>query len=154
MTVTRSGSTYTINANLHRGVTTCPHCGSSGLKMHGRFLIQLADLPYIDEHDASHSVGYVITAQRYLCDSCGRGVAEPLPAALAPAVTTSRITRRLSCWLLYMLQTETPYDHIARTSGYSKVWVRKWYTEVRAIYGLGAKPSKPGRKPKEEVAIG
>lgn len=143
--ITSKPGEYIINANLVRAAKVCPHCGSSALKMHGRFLMKLNDLPYVDANQVPSTVMYSITAQRYQCDACNRGVAEALPQSLGPAVTNSKITRRLSCWLLYMLQTTTPYEHTARMAGYSTVWLRKWYTEVSAIFGLGAKPSKPGR---------
>lgn len=148
--VTKYPSNYVITASLSRNVKVCPHCGSKHLKMHGRFLIRLADVPYIDPAlNYPYPVEYSINAQRYLCDDCRKGVAEQLPETLAPVVTTSRITNRLSCWLIYQLQTKTPYTTISRMVGYSTVWLRKWNSELKEIFGLGDKPSKPGRKARD-----
>jgi hypothetical protein len=139
---------YSISAELPRMLTHCVHCGQDNLMRHGRYVVRLADLPYVDSDNRVMPVQYAIKAQRYKCGHCGLGDVEPLPAALRPVVTNARITRRLSMWLLYAMQTQTPYDTIARMTGYSKVWARKWFMEVRAKLGLPPKPSKPGRKKK------
>lgn len=145
--VMRYGHDYVVTAHLPRALKFCPHCGSVNITLHGRFFAKLADLPYIDADGRVRPVTYSITVQRYQCNSCMRGTADVMPESVAAAVTTSRITRRLSCWLLFMLRTETSYEDLSRMTGYSKVWVRKWYTEVRDIYDLGAKPARPGRRP-------
>lgn len=145
--VMRYDDKFTVNALLPRALKVCPHCSSANITLHGRFFAKLQDLPYVDEDGRVRPVEYSITVQRYQCNSCMRGTADVMPDAIAPAVTTSRITRRLSCWLLSMLRTETSYEDLSRMTGYSKVWVRKWYTEVRDIYDLGAKPARPGRRP-------
>lgn len=145
--ITRQSRAYVINASLNRALQHCPHCGSDKLRLHGRFLLRQADLPYVDpKTQFPYSVEYSISSQRYLCDSCGKGTTELMPDLAKPAVTTSRITYRLSCWLIYKLQTAESYPQIAATLGYSAVWLRKWNAELKPIFGLGLKPSKPGRK--------
>ena len=139
---------YSISAELPRKLTHCVHCGHENLMRHGRYVVRLADLPYVDADNRVMPVQYAIKAQRYKCGQCGLGDVEPLPDELRPVVTNARITRRLSKWLLYSMQTQTPYDTIARMTGYSKVWARKWFMEVRGKLGLPPKPSKPGRKKK------
>lgn len=139
---------YSISAELPRRLTNCVHCGQDALMRHGRYVVRLADLPHIDADNRVLPVQYAIKAQRYKCGACGLGDVEPLPAELRPVVTNARITRRLSNWLLYEMQTQTPYDTIARMTGYSKVWARKWFMEVRTKLKLPPKPSRPGRKKK------
>ena len=139
---------YSISAELPRKLTHCHECGQNTLMRHGRYVVRLADLPYVDSDRRVMPVQYAIKAQRYKCGNCGMGDVEPLPTELCPVVGNARITRRLSLWLLYAMQTQTPYDTIARMTGYSKVWARKWFMEVRAKLNLPPKPSKPGRKKK------
>lgn len=139
---------YSISAELPRQLTRCVHCGNETLMRHGRYVVRLADIPYIDPDNRVMPVQYAVKAQRYKCSHCGLGDVEPLPPELRPVVTNARITRRLSKWLLYAMQTQTPYDTIARMTGYSKVWARKWFMEVRGKLDLPPKPSKPGRKKK------
>lgn len=136
---------YTIAASVPLALQQCPHCGSEHLKQHGRFFVHLQDLPYLTTTGDARPVSYSITVQRYQCGACNRGSADVIPESVAAAITSSRITRKLSCWLVYKLQTEMSYEVIARMIGLSRVWVRKWYAEVREIYGLGPKPAKPGR---------
>ena len=151
LSVTMHQAKYIITADLPQKLACCTHCNSPDLKKYGRWVARLGDIPYIDPRGFPSSVEYEITAQRYQCNECKRGVFEPIPANVAAAVTTSRITYRLSTWLIAVLRTETTYEKVHRMIGYSSVWVRKWYTEVKEIYGLGNKLSKPGRKPKRTL---
>lgn len=146
VSVERQALQYSITAELPRLLEVCDHCGKSSLMRHGRYVIRLADLPHQGSDGRVLPVQYAIKAQRYMCASCKRGNVEPLPEELRPVVSTARITRRLSKWLLAAMQTETTYETIARMTGYSKVWARKWFTEVRSELDLPAKPSKPGRR--------
>lgn len=149
VSVEKQPLSYLIDAELPRKLTRCTSCGEEKLMRHGRYVVRLADLPFIDADKRVMPVQYAIKAQRYKCGICEAGDVEPLPETLRPVVTNARITRRLSIWLLYAMQTQTPYDTIARMTGYSKVWARKWFTEVRGKLDLPPKPSKPGRKRKE-----
>lgn len=150
VTVERHSFFYEIAADLAHGVTSCPHCGAGSLQLHGRYVVRLADQPYIDESGRVMPVQYAISAQRYQCSVCRKGIVEPLPDSLKPVITKARITRRLSEWLMHEVQTETSYDTLARMTGYSKVWVRKWAQDIRAVTNLPRKPSRPGPKPKPE----
>lgn len=151
VSITREPLQYTIDAELPRKLAACTNCESNSLMRHGRYVVRLADLPYQDPTGFVMPVQYAIKAQRYKCGNCGLGDVEPLPPQLTPFLTSARITRRLSIWLLFAMQTQTPYDAIARMTGYSKVWARKWYHEVRTKTSLPPKPqNKPGRRKKTE----
>ncbi|WP_092942395.1 hypothetical protein [Paracidovorax wautersii] len=151
ISITRGALKYDIAAELPRRLDCCQTCGSTSLMKHGRYVLRLADLPYQEPSGFVMPVEYAISAQRYKCGHCGVGDVEPLPEALTPVLTSARITRRLSKWLLYIMQTQTPYEVIARMTGYSKVWARKWYAEARVAASLPGKPAnKPGRRKKNE----
>lgn len=150
VTVERHTFFYEISADLAHKVKKCPSCGAKNLSLHGRYVVRLADLPYVDESGRVMPVQYAISSQRYQCPACGRGTVEPLPDLLQPIITKARITKRLSEWLMHEVQTDTSYDTLARMTGYSKVWVRKWFQEVRAVTNLPRKPSRPGPKRKTE----
>lgn len=141
---------YLIHAELPRKLEHCSRCGQATLSRHGRYVIRLADLPYRDSTGRVTPVQYAIKAQRYKCTTCQPGgEVEPLPYELLPALTTARITRRLSLWLMSMMQTNETYDTLSRMTGYSKVWHRKWFMEVRKLTALPPKPNnKPGRRKK------
>jgi hypothetical protein len=96
ISVERNAISYEISANLPLRLKACPHCASPKISLHGRYVIRLADLPYVDGAGRSMPVQYAITAQRYQCLSCNRGVVEPLPEPLKPVITNARITERLS----------------------------------------------------------
>lgn len=143
---------YEITADLPRRLQSCPNCGAPNISLHGRYVVRLADLPYVDAAGRAMPVQYALNAQRYQCFACEKGVVEPLPEPLTPVLTAARITRRLSEWLLWTLQSEEPYETIARMTGYSKVWVRKWFTEVRKHLKLEREGARPGPKPKKKTA--
>ena len=147
--IQRDETTYVIAAELPRKLDTCTHCGGTNLTRHGRYVVRLGDLPYEDPTGLVMPVQIAIKSQRYKCNACGEGDVEPLPEPLTPVLTAAKITRRLSKWLLFKLQSKTPYETIARMTGYSTVWARKWYAEVRKQTSLPPKPAnKPGRRKK------
>ena len=146
----RHSTFYEIAANLPLSLKECPHCQFKKISLHGRYVIRLADLPFVDAAGRSMPVQYAITAQRYQCMRCNRGVVESLHEPLKPVVTHARITKRLSEWLFYEVLSGKDYETLARMTGYSKIWVRKWYQDVRVQFNLPAKSSKPG--PRKKVA--
>lgn len=144
---------YVVTADLPRSLQECPHCGSKDLWQHGRYVSKLADLPYVDAHGVAYPVTYAITIQRYNCRSCRRGFADPLPDALTAVATNAHITNRLSKWIIAVLQTTSTYEDVSRMTGYSRVWVRVWYSAVKKVYQLGDRPSNPGRKRKDGSSV-
>jgi hypothetical protein len=149
VTIERHSFLYEISAELKHAAKECQHCGAADLSHHGRYIVRLQDLPYVDKLQRVMPVQYVINSQRYHCGTCGRGMVEPLPDVLQPVITGARITRRLSEWLLAELQTETSYETLATMTGYSKVWVRTWFKDVRELTGLPRKPFRPGPKKRD-----
>lgn len=143
---------YEIAAVLVNALKKCPHCDAEEMQLHGRYVVRLADLPYVDPTGRVMPVTYAISAQRYQCAVCGHGTVEPLPDVLKPIMTKARITKRLSIWLMQEIQTATPYETLARMVGYSKVWVRKWAQDIRGAAQLPRKPSRPGPKRKAQDA--
>jgi len=148
ISLNRTVNSYEIAANLPLAFKICPHCHSGKVSLHGRYVIRLADLPFVDATGRSMPIQYAITAQRYQCMECNRGTVEPLPDALKPVITHARITKRLSEWLFYAILSGKDYETLARMTGYSKVWVRKWYQDVRIRFNLPPKSSKPGPRVK------
>lgn len=146
VTVERHPFTYEIAADLKNQLKICPHCLSNDLLLHGRYVVRIADLPYVNESGRVMPVQYAISAQRYQCSKCNRGTVEQMPEQLKPVITRSRITKRLSQWLMHEVMTNTPYETLARMTGYSKIWVRKWFEETRQGTDLQRKPSRPGPK--------
>ena len=149
----RNATFYEIAANLPLRLKDCPHCGSSKVTLHGRYVIRLADIPYVDAAGRSMPVQYAITSQRYRCIGCNHGVVEALPDTLKPVITQARITKRLSEWLFNELLSGQNYETLARMTGYSKIWVRKWFQDVRAQFDLPAKSSKPGPRKKSPPTL-
>ena len=114
--------------------------------LHGRYVVRLRDLPYIDNDGRAMPVEYAISVHRYRCADCRAGIIEPLPSALRPIETNARITRRLSQWLVQKIQTNASYDAIASMKGYSRIWLRKWAKEIRQTLDLPPKPVLSGPK--------
>lgn len=151
VTVEKDATSYTISADLPAKLKACLNCGSTDrLALHGRYVVRMTDLPYVDADQRAMPVIYKLSVQRYQCRECGRGDVEPPPEPLRPIVTDAKITRRLSEWMIYVIQTPMTYETIARLTAYSKVWVRKWCSEVRDTLSLPPKLYRPGPKRSSE----